>query len=156
MAEPSNEDIVRRYLEAHRMHDYDLVGSLRAANWFEEWPQTGERVRGNANDQAIMANWPGGLPTGGFGRIVGSEDRWVMTPAFTFERVVGDGDSWWFDGTAEYPDGSRWFVTGLLQLRDRKLARETWYFAPPLEAPAWRAPWVERIGGGDGGDRRAQ
>jgi hypothetical protein len=146
MAEPSNEDIVRRYLEAHRAHDYDLVGSLRAADWLEEWPQTGERVRGHANDQAIMANWPGGLPTAGDGRIVGSEDRWVMTPAFTIERVVGDGDSWWFDGTGTYPDGSTWFVAGLLELRGRKVARETWYFGPPLEAPAWRAPWVERIG----------
>ena len=144
MAEQSNEDLVRRYIEAHRVHDYDLVGTLRAADWTIEWPQSGERVRGHANDQAIMNHWPGGLPTAGEVRIVGNEDRWVMTPAFTIERVAGNGDSWWFDGTAAYPDGSTWFVAGLVELRDGKVWRETWYFAPPLEAPDWRAPWVER------------
>jgi hypothetical protein len=76
---------------------------------------------------------------------VGSEDRWVMTPSFTIQRIVGSGDFWWGDGTASYPDGSRWFVAGLFQLRDGKLFRETWYFAPPLDAPAWRSPWTERI-----------
>ena len=146
MAERSNEDVVRAYLAAHQAHDYDAVDRLRAVDWTTEWPQSGERVRGAANDRAIMDNWPGGLPEADTIRVVGSEDRWVMTPAFTFQRIVGKGDSWWADGTATYPDGSRWFVVGLLELRDGKLLREVWYFAPPLEAPAWRAEWVERTG----------
>ena len=29
MGSPSNEDVVRRYMEAHRVHDYDTVGTLR-------------------------------------------------------------------------------------------------------------------------------
>ena len=144
MADRSNEDIVRAYLAAHQAHDYDAVDRYRAADWTIEWPQSGERVRGAVNDRAIMDNWPGGLPEADSIRVVGSEDRWVMTPAFTFQRVVGNGDSWWADGKATYPDGSRWFVAGLFEIRDGKVWRETWYFAPPLEAPAWRAHWVER------------
>ena len=93
-----------------------------------------------------MDNWPDGLPQGERHRITGSEDRWVVTPANTIHRIVGSGDAWWFDGTASYPDGSTWFVAGLLTLRDGKVLHETWYFAPRLEPPAWRAGWVERMG----------
>ena len=144
MAGPSNEEVVRRYLAAHKAHDYDAVGALRHPDWTIEWPQSGERVRGHANDKAIMDNWPEGLPDALAMRAVGSEDRWVVTPFNTIQRVVGSGDFWWADGTAAYPDGTTWFVAAILELRDSKLYRETWYFGPPLEAPAWRAAWVER------------
>jgi hypothetical protein len=149
MTEPSNEDIVRRYFAAHAAHDYDTVGRLRHADWITEWPQSRERVRGVANDRAIMDNWPGGPPNNEEIRIVGSEDRWVLTPLNTIQRVVGSGDFWWGDGMAVYPDGSTWYVVGMLQLRDNKVSRETWYFGAPYEAPAWRAQWVERMDGGD-------
>jgi hypothetical protein len=146
VAQPSNEEIAFRYIAAHKAHDYETVDALRHPDWTEEFPQTGERIRGAANDRAVMDNWPGGLPEALEVRVVGSEDRWVMTPAFTIERVVGSGDSWWFDGTADYPDGSHWFLAGLAELRDGRVFKETWYFAPPLEAPAWRARWVEPTG----------
>ena len=144
MAEPSNQEIVRRYLDAHAAYDYETVGALRAPDWTTEWPQSGERVRGHANDLAIMDNWPGGLPTALSTRVVGNDDRWVMTPAFTMVHVVGDRDLWWAEGTVSYPDGSSWFAAAMLELRNGKLFRETWYFGPPLDAPEWRAPWVER------------
>ena len=146
MGTPSNEEVVRRYAEAHRVHDYATVGALRHPDWTCDWPQTGERVRGHANEAAIMDNWPGGLPSAGQIHLAGSEDKWVATPSNTIHRVVGSGDIWWAEGVATYPDGSSWFVAAMLTLRDGKLYRETWYFAPPLEAPEWRAPWVERIG----------
>jgi hypothetical protein len=145
MASRSNEEVVRRYVDAHRTHDYETVGTLRHSDWYIEFPQTGERVRGHANDAAIMANWPGGLPEALRVRMAGSEDRWVATPLNTIQRIVGSGDTWWIDGTASYPDGSTWHVAALLGLRDGRLHRETWYFAPPLDAPAWRTQWVERI-----------
>jgi hypothetical protein len=145
MSQRSNEDLIRAYVAAHQAHDYEAVGRMRHADWSQEWPQSGERVRGHANDAAIMANWPGGLPEAGDIRIAGDEDRWVLTPSMTMQRIAGDGDTWWADGTATYPDGSRWFAALLAEVRDGLLYRETWYFAPRLEAPAWRAGWVERI-----------
>ena len=92
MPETSNEQVVHRYLAAHKAHDYDTVGRLRHPDWTVEWPQSGERVRGDANDRAIMDSWPGGLPQAGDIRVVGAEDRWVVTPALTMVRVVGSGD----------------------------------------------------------------
>ena len=144
MAQSSNEETVRRYLTAHKVHDHDALAALRGPDWTMEWPQSGERVRGSANDRAIMDNWPGGLPTDFDVRAVGSEDKWVVTPFNTIQRVVGSGDFWWADGTSAYPDGSSWFISALLQLKSGKLYRETWYFSPPLDPPAWRSAWVER------------
>ena len=68
-----------------------------------------------------------------------------MTPLYQLQRIVGDGDAWWGDGTITYPDGSTWRLAMLLQLRDGRIFRETSYFAAPFEAPAWRAPFVERM-----------
>jgi len=141
----SNEQVIHTYLDAHMRHDYAALGELRAADWLEEWPQSGERVRGHANDLAIMTNWPGGSPAAGKPRIVGSEDRWVVSPSWTYERIVGSGDTWWADAVGKYPDGSTWFVVGMFEVRDGKVRRETWYFAPLLEAPEWRSEWVERM-----------
>ena len=141
----SNEEVAHRYTDAHTRHDYETLGSLRADDWYEEWPQSGERVRGHANDQAIMTNWPGGTPQGGPPRIVGSEDRWVLTPAWTYQRIVGSGEMWWADAVGNYPDGSTWFAIGMFWIRDGQVRRETWFFGPPLPAPAWRAAWVERM-----------
>jgi hypothetical protein len=146
MTEPSNEDVMRRYLAAHQAHDYETVDSLRHPDWTAEWPQSGERVRGAANDRKIMDNWPGGLPQADDKiRLTGSEDRWVVTPSWTFQRIAGSGDAWWADATARYPDGSTWFAVGLFELRNGKLHRERWFFGPPLDPPSWRAAWVEKL-----------
>ncbi len=77
--------------------------------------------------------------------MVGSEDKWVVSPSFTMERIAGSGDVWWVDGRGTYPDGSTWFVAATVRLRDGKVFHERWIFGPPLEAPAWRSAWVERI-----------
>ncbi len=145
MPSPSNEEVIRAYLDAHTRHDYEALKRLRTPDWLEEWPQSGERVRGHANDEAIMTGWPGGTPMGQPRRLVGSEDRWVMTPSWTYQRLVGSGEAWWADAVGQYPDGSTWFAIGMFELRDGQVSRETWYFAPTLEAPEWRAPWVERM-----------
>ena len=145
MGEPSNEEIVGRYWKARGSHDHDTVAALRHPDWTCEWPQSRELVRGDANDRAIMDNYPGGEPHWEHTRIVGSEDRWVATPAFTLQRVVGSGDFWWGDGLGRYPDGSTWHIVSLVELRKGKIYREIAYFAPPMEPPAWRNQWVEPL-----------
>jgi hypothetical protein len=151
----SNEDVVRQYLEAHRVHDFEALGRLRAPAWYQEWPQTRERVRGHENDATIMRNWPGGLPTANDDqRVTGSEDRYVLTPSWTYQRIAGSGDSWWAEGTGRYPDGSTWHAVILAEVHDGTIHRETWYFAPPLPAPEWRSQWVEYMGPLEQSDER--
>ena len=154
MATMSNEEIVRAYARAHEVLDDDALGALRDPAWVAELPQSGERIRGHANDRAIAHAWPGGHPRGTATRIVGTEDRWVTTPAWTMQRVAGSGDMWWIEAAATYPDGSTWSAVLLIELRDGKVLRERWHFGQPFEAPAWRAPFVERMEEEGARDRR--
>ena len=145
MPEQTNEDVVRAYMQAIVANDADAMARLRDPDFIVDYPQSGERIRGHANERAIADNYPGGLPEVDPGRIVGSEDRWVVTPSFTFERVAGSGDTWWGEGRAHYPDGSTWHIATMYRLREGRVFHEVTYWAEPFEAPAWRAEWVEAI-----------
>ena len=145
MAERSNEEVVRAYLRALVDNDAPAMARLRDPAWVLEYPQSGERIRGHANEREIADHYPGGLPEVDPGRLVGSEDRWVVTPSFTFQRVAGSGDTWWGEGRARYPDGSLWHIVTMYQLRDGRVFHEVTYWALPFDPPAWRAEWVERI-----------
>ena len=144
MATATNREIVDRYLAA-LLGDQETLRALRHEQFVEEWPQSGERVRGADHMAEIDANYPGGLPSGATQRVVGSEDRWVMTPSFTMLRVTGTGDVYTALLRAEYPDGSTWHIATFLELRDGKVIHATTLFAPQVEAPEWRAEWVERM-----------
>jgi SnoaL-like domain len=145
MPERTNEEVIRAYLQAIVSNDAATQARLRDPDWFVDYPQSGERIRGHANERAIADHYPGGLPEVDPGRLVGSEDRWVVTPSFTYERIAGSGDTWWGEGRAHYPDGSTWFVASMYRLRDGRVLRETTYWALPFDPPAWRAEWVEPI-----------
>ena len=34
-------------------------------------------------------------------------------------------------------------MVSIVEIKDGKVIRETTYWAPPFEAPAWRRPWVQ-------------
>jgi SnoaL-like domain len=145
MADRTNEEVVRAYMDAVVVNDADVMKALRDPDWILDYPQSGERFRGHANERAMADNYPGGLPEVDPGRIVGSEDRWVVTPSFTYERIAGSGDTWWCEGTARYPDGSTWYALTMFRLRGGLILREITYWALPFDPPAWRAQWVEPI-----------
>jgi hypothetical protein len=145
MAQRTNEEVIHAYIRALTENDAEALASLRDPDWFVDYPQSSERIRGHANERAIADNYPGGIPEVDAGRIVGSEDRWVVTPSFTFERIAGGGETWWSEGRARYPDGSLWHIVSMYRLHDGRIAREITYWALPFDAPAWRAGWVEPI-----------
>jgi SnoaL-like domain len=96
----------------------------------EEWPQSGERIRGLANIKKL---------TEGYGAATGKE------PKFTSKRLIGAGDHYVVEGTIDYGDGVPVSYVGIGELRDGKIVKITEYFANPFEAPAWRADIVERM-----------
>jgi hypothetical protein len=140
----TNEEVVARYSAASAAHDVEALGRYRHPDWMVYWPQSGERVHSNEAFAEIVANYPGGAPTTEITRIVGSEDQWVLTASNTAMRVAGSGDFWWSEWRLTYPSGEVYLVVDLLELRDGLVYRETVYWASPFDAPAWRAPWVER------------
>jgi hypothetical protein len=145
MAQLTNEEVIHAYIHALTIDDAAALARLRDPGWMVDYPQSGERIRGHANERAIADNYPGGLPDIDPSRVVGSEDRWVVSPSFTFQRVAGSGETWWTEGRARYPDGSLWHLVTMFQLHDGRVVREITYWAEPFEAPAWRAVWVEEI-----------
>jgi hypothetical protein len=140
----SNEEIVSRYSTATAAHDFATLATLRHPDWSVFWPQSGELVHSSEAFAEIIANYPGGAPKAEVTRIVGAEDQWVVTAANTAMRVAGSGDFWWSEWRLTYSNGDVYYVVDLLELREGLVYRETVYWAAPFDAPAWRAPWVER------------
>lgn len=147
MAEPSGREVVDRWVRAIEEKDFDAQATLLADDFVDEMPQSGERTRGKANWLAISRNYPGGVGTvdGSSTRLVGAEDRFVMSPSFSVLRIEGTGDVYTYAGTIRYATGETWDLIAIIELRDGKIARSTTWYAAPFDAPAWRAPFVERF-----------
>jgi hypothetical protein len=139
----TNEAIARQYAEASCRLDWAEIAALRHPDWQAFWPQSGERIIGSDNYRQMVEHYPGGYPTSEVTRVVGAEDRWVVTAANTVQQIVGSGDFWWSEWRMTYPDGQRYLCVELLELRDGLIWRETVYWAEPFSAPEWRSPWVE-------------
>ena len=75
--------------------------------------------------------------------MIGSEDRWVVTPAFNLLRIEGGGDTFMGVQKARYPDGSHWHVVTIGEIRDGKIWRTQTFFGQAFEPPAWRSAWVD-------------
>ncbi|MFL5770319.1 MAG: nuclear transport factor 2 family protein [Chloroflexota bacterium] len=138
----TNEEIVRAYARASAELDLDTLAGLRHPEWSVLWPQSGEQVVSSESYAEIVRRYPGGAPATEVERIVGGEDRWVLTGANTLVRVAGAGDAWWGEWRMTYPDGQVYACVDLIELRDGRIFRETVYWAPPFDAPDWRRPFV--------------
>lgn len=139
----SNRSIVEQYMDAWP-GDYEGLGALRHQDFMEEWPQTGERIVGHEAYRKIHENYPGGIPAVEPKRIIGSEDRLVLSPSSIPIRVEGSGDLYTIEAVMKYPSGETFYVVVILELREGKVWRQKTYFAPPFDAPEWRAEWVSR------------
>lgn len=89
-----------------------------------EYPQSGEKIHGRRNLQALRGHHPG-KPSG-----------------FSIRRIVGAGDLWLTEYVISY-QGKQFSTISIMEFQDGKVVHETQYFAEPFEAPAWRSQWVE-------------
>jgi hypothetical protein len=126
---PTVPELIHQHYEGLLAGDEAAYEALVHVDFAQEWPQTGERVRGKQACLNIARNYPGG------------------PPEITLGRISGEGGHWVVEATSRYPDGADYHVVAVLELRDGKVIRETDYFAPPYPAPAWRKQWVEPLGG---------
>lgn len=140
----TNEQLIEAYAQASARLDTATLASFRHADWRVVWPQSGEEVHSTDAFAEIVRNYPGGAARTEVTRVVGAEDRWVVTPGNTALLVAGSGDLWWSEWRVTYPNGEVYLCVDLMELRDGKIWRETVYWASPFEAPAWRTPWVDR------------
>lgn len=144
MNEANSRSVFESYVRANNSRDVAALKDLVHPDFEDIYPQSGERIRGLANLQAIIEHYPGGGYAGkGTDRVVGAEDRWVATPAFTILRIEGTGDTFTGISRGRYPDGTDWCIVTIGQMRDGKVWRAEEYFAQNFEPPDWRSQWVE-------------
>ena len=144
MTQPDARAVFERYLLATNARDMQTLREVVHPDFEDVYPQSGERTRGLANLEAIIEHYPGGGYVGtGAERIVGTEDRWVMTPSFTVVRIEGSGDTFTGVSKGRYPDETDWFIVTIGEIRDGKVWRAQTFFAQTFEPPTWRSDWVD-------------
>ena len=125
-----NEEQIRAALNAHwtasAEENADAEHDIYDDNAICDYPQSGERILGRANLQALRSHHPG-KPSG-----------------FEVKRISGSGNLWITEYTITYKEGLAYTVS-IMEFLDGKVVHETQYFADPFEAPAWRSQWVQRM-----------
>jgi len=124
------EEEIREALDAHwrasAAEDADAEHDIYADDAICDYPQSGERILGRSNLQALRSHHPG-KPSG-----------------FNVRRIVGRADLWITEYTITY-QGRPSYTVSIMEFRDGKVVHETQYFADSFEAPAWRSQWVTRM-----------
>ncbi len=141
----SARQVVLDYIEAMNEADWERLSTFLHSDYVEDYPQSGERVRGPANAVAVRSKSPRSWPRSiDHKRVIGGEEQWALAPNFTAIKVTADGDLVTSVVRARYPDGY-WYVIYIAQVEDGIIRRATVYFAPMFEAPEWRREFVESI-----------
>lgn len=124
-----NEEAIREALNAHwqasAAGDLDAEHDIYDDDAICDYPQSGERIHGRVNLQALRSHHPG-KPSG-----------------FDVRRIQGDGNLWITEYTISY-QGRIAYTVSMMEFRDGKVVHETQYFTDPFEAPAWRKQWVRQ------------
>lgn len=124
------ENEIREVLNAH--WQASAAGDLKAEhdiyddNAICDYPQSGERINGRSNLQALRGHHPD-KPSG-----------------FDVRRIQGTGDLWITEYTITYT-GQPSCVVSIMEFQNGKVVHETQYFSDPFEAPAWRSQWVGKM-----------
>ncbi len=129
--EPSMEE--EQILEALNAHwqasaagEADAEHDIYADDAICDYPQSGERIFGRNNLQALRSHHPG-KPSG-----------------FKVKRIVGKDNLWVTEYTIVY-QGKSAFTVSIMEFKNGKVVHETQYFADPFEAPSWRSQWVKIV-----------
>jgi hypothetical protein len=106
--------------------DLETEHNIYDDNVLCEYPQSGEKIHGRRNLQALRGHHPGKPAGFSIRRIVGADDLWVTEYVINYQ-------------------GKKFSTVSIMEFRDGKVVHETQYFAEPFEAPAWRSQWVEHV-----------
>jgi hypothetical protein len=126
MADAENREALNAHWHASAIGDLNAEHAIYADDSICDYPQSGERICGRANLQALRGHHPG-KPSG-----------------FEVKRIAGKDDLWITEYMILY-EGRSAFTVSIMEFRDGKVVHETQYFADPFEAPEWRRQWVEKM-----------
>lgn len=124
MGETDSLALVRGLLDAETQRDAGGVLARLASDFSEEYPQSGERIRGAANALAAAQADP-------------------SPPILESARLTRCGEALVLVEARARWAGQRPWIVALYELRDALVGRRTTYLAALFAAPGWRARWVE-------------
>lgn len=125
MEEIEIREALNAHWEASAAGDIYAEHEIYDDNVICDYPQSGERILGRNNLQALRSHHPG-KPSG-----------------FNVKRIVGNGDLWITEYIIIY-QGQQAYTVSIMEFLNGKVVYETQYFADPFEAPEWREQWVEQ------------
>lgn len=126
MNESRNRATIEALVAAINARDLEALDKVFTRDVVMDWPQSGERIRGEKNRREIYGRFP-------------------SLPRATPRRLIGSGDVWVLEASLDYGDGDPYQAVFIFEMQDGLIARETAYWAKPFPAPDWRAAWVERM-----------
>ena len=150
MPDRTPREVIDAYGDAMNRADWALLRELLAEDYVEDYPQSGERIRGRENAIAVRnharpdaSSEKGGLRSRAE-LTIGGEERWALAPNFTAIRTTAEGDVITSLIRAEYP-GGEWYVVFIGTVERGQIHHATMVFGPLFEAPEWRRSLVEPI-----------
>ena len=118
--------LVKSHWAASANGDLEAEHAIYRDDAICEYPQSGERIMGRRNIQALRGHHPA-KPSG-----------------FKVRRILGVGNLWITEYVIIY-EGEPSQTVSIMEFQDDQVVRETQYFSTPFEAPDWRKQWVERM-----------
>jgi ketosteroid isomerase-like protein len=118
--------VAERFWAAHERGDPDALAAELHDDVVVYWPQSGERIRGKANLDAINRALPGGHPKGSLVHLQVQGELAILEMKLVYGTEVA-------------------YVVELLEIAGGKVIRAREYFAAPFDAPVWRRLWVEAV-----------
>jgi hypothetical protein len=126
MQDETIRDALNAHWQASAAGDLDAEHAIYDDQVICDYPQSGERIVGRGNLQALRGHHPG-KPSG-----------------FEIRRIQGEGTLWVTEYTINYHDRIAYTVS-VMEFRHGKVVHETQYFSEPFDAPQWRSQWVQKI-----------
>jgi ketosteroid isomerase-like protein len=125
MQEARTREALDAHWQASAAGDLDAEHAIYADDVICDYPQSGERILGRLNLQALRSHHPG-KPAG-----------------FDVRRIQGEGDLWITEYAIQY-NGQVAYTVSIMEFCNGKVVHETQYFSEPFEAPGWRRQWVQQ------------
>ena len=142
----NTRDLLKKFVDVMGTNNYMELEAIIHPEYEGQYPQSRERIRGFAALKAQLEQYPGGLQAVRTEpedvMLLGDEERWVITPGYTVLPLAGP-DRYTAILQTDYPDGSRWHIITIIDLKDDLIYRTITYFAPEFERPEWRKDLTE-------------
>ncbi|RPI72890.1 MAG: nuclear transport factor 2 family protein [Ignavibacteriales bacterium] len=124
--ENNGVEVINSLITAINTKDLKALDKVFSEDVIMEWPQSGERIKGNKNRSEIYK---------GFQSL----------PTVKANRIQGSGDLWILEASLDYGDNDKYQCIFIFEIKDGLIFKEIAYWSKPFPAPEWRKPWVENF-----------